>query len=268
MVDIWPYSGRNDGAVSDSEHETLLSAISDGIPPTESSGALETTISGGSWSTQPGKLFIAGHILHVDSVASGPTPDPASATRYATVVAYIDRTQTPWSYGVRLALGAPGGGAPNLSRSRTGVYEVGLMTFTVSPTGTVTVRSDDRVFLTPAGLPLVGAWQNITLQGAFVAGAARPQWRISSAGRRVELRGTIQRNDGQPISGGGSGPYIGTLPAGARPSITWHIAGQASLTGAGTTGTCRLEIQPGGGIRLWTQDAPTWVGIYGGFWLD
>lgn len=153
-VDLWPYSQRESGRVTDLEHEALWTPIADGILPGESSTALQVSVAGGSWTVNPGRIHIAGHVLNVTELETGTVPPPASLTRHCVVAAYVDRTSSPWTYGIRLIQGGPGGTRPIPQRSRTGRYEVALGTFTVSPSGAVSAVTDDRIFLTPAGIAL------------------------------------------------------------------------------------------------------------------
>jgi len=266
-MDIWPYSGRENGRVTDAEHGLLWSPIADGILPGEGSTALETTVSGSTWTTQPGRIHINGRVLHIDEVQSGPVPAAASATRYVTIAAYVDTTQSPWTYGVRPVLGVVGGGPPSLPKP-TGAYEVPLMTFTVAATGAVTVRSDDRVFLDKAGKPMVTGWRNLSLVGAFTSGSVTPQYRLTFDGKRLEFRGQIRRNDGGQITGAANGSTLATFPSQYGPNVTGWMATGASLTGTGTAGAVRVDVTPGGQLVLWTQDTPTWVSIDGGVWRD
>ena len=153
-VDLWPYSQRENGRVTDQEHEALWRVIADGILPNEPSTAFQVSVGGGSWGARPGRLMIAGHVLHSTETITGPVPTPLTSTTYYVVAAYLDRSTSPWTYGVRLVPGVPGGGRPALQRSIAGRYEVALGTFTVSPTGTVSAVQDDRLFLTPVGVAL------------------------------------------------------------------------------------------------------------------
>lgn len=150
-VDLWPYSQRENGRVTDQEHEALWRVIADGILPNEPSTAFQVSVGGGSWEAQPGRLMIAGHVLYSTETITGPVPTPLTSTTYYVVAAHIDRSTSPWTYGVRLVPGAPGSGRPLLQRSLAGRYEVALGTFSVSPTGTVGAVQDDRVFLRPVG---------------------------------------------------------------------------------------------------------------------
>lgn len=266
--DLWPYSQRESGpGVSDSEHEALWTPIADGVLPGESSSALAVSVSGGTWNVQPGRLHIAGHVLKLDSVESGAVPGPSTATRYCTVAAYIDRTQTPWTYGVRLVLGNPGGGKPSLSKSPTGRYEVALRSFAVAATGAVTVLDDERVVLEKAGRPVLTAWKTLTLAGGFVIYDDTPQYRVLFDGRRVEFRGTVRRSDNAPMNAS-SGLTIATVPAEIRPSSIERFTGQATLVGSGSSGACRVEVRSDGALRIWSNNSPTWVGINGGIWID
>lgn len=144
-VDIWPYSQRDGGRVSDIEHERLSLGDGDGILPDEPSTALAVSF-GGGWEVQPGRIRIAGHVLDIDAAVSGSLPTAPNATQTCVVAAYIDHAASPWTYGVELVQGTPGSGRPDglLTRDLTGRYRVPLRAVTIAPNGAVTGRWDER----------------------------------------------------------------------------------------------------------------------------
>ena len=150
-LDLYPYSGTRGGAVTDSEHGNLWSIAADGVPPGAPSTSFSVAISGGSWTAQPGSFLLAGRVMTSDSVISGSLPGGSTSTRTSIVVAYIDRSKTPWEYGVRVHLGSPGGGRPSLSTSSTGLYEVPLRAFDISSSGATTAGLDERALLRKVG---------------------------------------------------------------------------------------------------------------------
>lgn len=174
-VDLWPYSGRNDGTVTDAEHEALWRGEPDGVLPNQASNAMAVGVSGTTWTVQPGLFRIAGHVLSLDAVESGALPGGASSTRTSVVTAYLDRTQTPWQYGVRLALGQPGGGRPNLSTSLTGLYEVALRSFTTSTAGATSLGLDERPYT--EGMPWQTYTPHWTNAGSATFGTRTGRWR-------------------------------------------------------------------------------------------
>lgn len=156
-VDLWPYSGRSGGAVTDVEHEYLWSGWADGVLPGQDSSAGLVQTNAGQWVCYAGRILVAGHVLNLDTAQYGALPPNGTATRTSIVVAYVDHSQSPWQYGVQLVIGSPGGGRPALSKSRTGLYQVPLRAMTTTPAGTTTLLSDERVILQPAGENLVRA---------------------------------------------------------------------------------------------------------------
>lgn len=240
-VDLYPYSGTRDGAVTDAEHESLWGGIPDGVLPEQPTNALAVSAAGSTWTAQPGKFRLAGHVLDVDVEQSGPLPDPASATRVSVVTAYIDRSQTPWAKGVRLVAGTPGGGRPNLSTSPTGVYEVALRAFQTAPSGAVTWFVDERPFT--AGDP----WHTYT-----------PHWTNAGSADRFGVRSGRWRRVGpkhvvgriyvtMAKDGTGASPVQTSLPTeparGLRHALWGHAEDPAAtLTGVTFTGGSGLWV--------------------------
>lgn len=171
-VDLYPYSQRSDGLMTDANHEDLWSAAADGILPGQAANAALTQISGGTWVVYPGKVLIRGHVLNITSNESGALPSAGASTITSVVVAYVNRNNTPWTYGCRLVTGTPGGGRPALTQSTTGLYEVPLRAFTTAPGGATTLLEDERLILTAAGSPLLRAQANTsTTIPATITGA-------------------------------------------------------------------------------------------------
>jgi hypothetical protein len=267
MPDLWPYSQRNSGAVTDLEHEALWLPIADGILPGQPSTALAVSIGGGQWTVQPGRIHIAGHVLVIDEAASGPLPAGAAAERISVVCAFVDRTQSPWTYGVQLVQGSPGNGRPTISQSPTGVYRVPLRAISTSTAGAQTLLPDERVFLSRVGGDVaVGGWKTLPLASGMTTFDQTPQYRLTHNGKRVELRGSIQRSNSQPFA---STTTVASIPTEARPTAgTQRYTGQAALGGGRIVGATRMEALVSGVLRVVTVDQPTWISINGYFWRD
>lgn len=151
-VDLWPYSSRQDGAVADTEHEALWRSHMDGIVPYEPDDALATEFASGQWTVQPGRLFLAGHILALDAPESGPLPPgTAEGDRTCVLAASIDRTTAPWTYGIQLVQGDPGGGRPPLEQTLDGKWQVPLAAVQIAANGGITPLGDERVRLQRIG---------------------------------------------------------------------------------------------------------------------
>jgi hypothetical protein len=223
-------------------------------------------ISGSTWTVQPGRIHIAGHVLDVNPAQSGPLPGGSTSTRRSVVAAFIDRTQSPWTYGIRAVSGTPGGGRPALSTSATGLYEVALRAFDTASNGATTLLADER----PSPLD-VSPWVTLLLAGGtatYRTFDVTPQARLTFGGKRAEFRGTIRRNDNGPINGT-TGPVILTLPTQFRPvNNLQRFIGQTTMGTLTTSGACRFDVNTAGTMRLWTRENPTWIGIFGGIWLD
>ena len=263
MADLWPYSQRLGGTVADLEHEALWRGATDYVLPGQVTSALGVGISGSTWTVQPGQIHITGHVLDIDTVASGALPGGSTSTRRTVIAAFIDRTKSPWVYGIHAVSGTPGGGRPALSTSRTGLYEVPLRAFDTATNGATTLLTDER----PSASG-VSPWVNLSLAAEFITFDTTPQARLTFDGKRAEFRGTIRRADSTLIDGT-EGPTLLTVPEAYRPANTLQrFSGQTSV-GAGTpSGGCRIDVSGSGGLRLWTEERPVYVGIFGGIWLD
>jgi hypothetical protein len=185
-VDLWPYSGRNDGAVNDLEHEYLWSGAADGVLPGQAANACQVGLSGSNWTVNPGRFRIAGHVLNLDVTQSGTLPSSSSAVRRSLVVAYIDHSQAPWTYGVQLVTGSPGGGRPAITTSRTGLYQVPLRAMDTATNGTTTLLADERVILDAEGGGILRATNTVPTQVPLLVIGAQDQ-----TGDLVSIRGVF-----------------------------------------------------------------------------
>lgn len=88
--------------------------------------------------------------------------------------------------------------------------------------------------------------------------------RVRLVGDRVEMEGTIERP--APMDGA-AGFVLFNLPGEFTPASVKKFTGQATLTGTGTSGACRVEIHPGGNVEFWSQDLPDWIGLFGSYTL-
>lgn len=225
-MDLYPYSGTRSGAVNDSEHEALWGGIPDGLLPGQASNALAVSVGGGNWTVQPGRFRIAGHVLDVDTAQTGPLPGGATATRTSVITAFVDRTQSPWTYGIRIVLGTPGAGRPALSQSATAVYEVALRSFTTATNGATTLGDDERPYA--AGMPwqtYTPLWTNV---GSNVFSVRTGRW------RRIAPKHVIGRiYVAMSVDGTGSGTVTTSLPTeparGIRHAFHGHAEGPAAI---------------------------------------
>lgn len=246
-MDLYPYSGTRSGAVNDSEHEALWGGIPDGLLPGQASNALAVSVGGGSWTVQPGKFRIAGHVLDVDTLQTGTLPGGATATRVSVITAFVDRTQSPWTYGIRIALGTPGAGRPAVDPNPTGLYQVALRSFTTATNGATTLGEDERPYA--AGMPwqtYTPLWTNV---GSNVFSVRTGRWR-RVAPKHVKGRIYVA----MALDGVGSGPVTTTLPteprrAGIRHAFHGHAEGPGAVleavcfaNGSGKTVERILEV--------------------------
>lgn len=218
-VDLWPYSGRGNGSVTDVEHEYLWSGFSDGILPGQASNACAVSNSGANWIVQPGRILIAGHQLYLDTAQSGPLPPVGSATRRSVVVAYIDRSKVPWQYGVQLVAGSPGGGRPSLSRSRVGLYQVALRAFDTATDGSVKMLQPEAPVLTPAGGYLLRAQNADPFQVPLL---------VVGADGQVGAVASYRKYDGYKLVDISSVGRVGINTNGAASSIGLWVRGAAT----------------------------------------
>jgi hypothetical protein len=161
-------------------------------------------------------------------------------------------------------------------------------TLSTAPQHTVAVADDGTTWIKTDGgtntwitvwepLP---AWQNITLASGYQSsGGYAPQARL--VGKRVSLRGRIERTDGQVIPT--NGVMLGTVPTSCIPQEqVGQYAGTCSLANDVVIGVGKVEILEvdtsstlgdAGDLTWWSQDGPTaagtpWIGINGEYWID
>lgn len=218
-VDLWPYSDRNGGAVTDLEHEYLWSADADGVLPGQAGNACQVGLSGSMWTVQPGRFRIAGHVLDMTTVQSGALPTASSATRRSVVAAFIDRTKSPWQFGVQLVPGSPGGGRPALSASRTGIYQAPLRALDTATNGTVTLLPDERIILTPAGGGL--------LRGKAASAAEIPLL-VTGADGQTGVMASFRKPDGYRMFDISAVGRTGINTNGPSSSIGLYVKGAAT----------------------------------------
>ena len=274
-VDLWPYSGRNDGAVTDLEHEYLWSGSADGVLPGQAANACQVGLSGSNWTVQPGRFRIAGHVLNLDVTQSGTLPTSSTAVRRSLVVAYIDHSQAPWTYGVQLVTGSPGGGRPATTKSRTGLYQVPLRAMDTATNGTTTLLADERIILSSDGGGILRATNTVPTQVPLLVLGAEDQ-----TGDMVSIR----KNDGYRlldvsevgrvgINTNGAPSSSGLYVKGAEPSDDTirlaRLAGQTSkiLQVVNESGASLASIDASGNLAAnnfaastWASYAPTWAG--------
>ncbi|GAA4981199.1 hypothetical protein [Actinopolymorpha pittospori] len=232
-ADLWPYSQRQGGLVNDLEHEALWLAVDDGILPGQPSTAFAVSTSAGTWTVQPGRLLIAGHVLSLDAQVPGSIPVPTSGTQQSVVVAYLDRTTAPWTYGVALRTGTAGAGRPTLPKSPTDRYEVALRAFTVDSTGAVTLLADERPFINRIGGPTlraIGADPSavpLTVQGASGQTADLASIRDSASNAAVSVSAGRRVGIGVPAPGS-STLHVSAV---ATTDTTQRLTRRASQTG-------------------------------------
>lgn len=217
-VDLWPYSGRLAGAVTDLEHEYLWSGAVDGVLPDQAGNACQVGISGPNWTVNPGRFRIAGHVLDLDVTQTGPLPEAGTATIRSVVVAYIDHSASPWTYGVQLVTGTPGGGRPALSTSRTGIYQVPLRGLDTATNGTTTLLADERIIITPEGGGLLRATNTVATQVPLLVVGAQGQ-----SGPVMSLR----KQDGYRLLDVSAVGRTGINTNGAPTSIGLHVKSAA-----------------------------------------
>lgn len=266
-VDLYPYSGRSDGSMSDADHELLWAGWQDGVYPGQAANALDAGISGGSWTVQPGRYLIAGHVLDLTTVQTGTLPPAASVSRTSVVVAYVNRTTSPWTYGVQLVQGAPGGGRPALTRSYTSLYQSPLRALTTAANGGTSLLPDERVILRPAGLPTVravGTDPAVTpLYASGASGQTAPLIDVKRGDLSIALRMDSIGRTGLNTNGAPSG--VGLYVRGAASTdVTLRLlrnAGQqANLLDAVTETNARLfSVDSAGNLSAANFAATPWT---------
>ena len=274
-VDLWPYSNRNGGAVNDVEHEYLWSGTADGVYPGQASNACQVGLSGSTWTVNPGRFRIAGHVLNLDTTQTGTLPTAATAVRRSLVVAYIDHSQSPWTFGVQLVPGSPGGGRPAITQSRTGLYQVPLRAMDTATNGVVTLLADERVVLVPEGGGILRATNIVPTQvPLLVIGAQGQTGDMISVRKQDGYRLLDVSEVGRVgINTNGAGSSTGLYVKGAAASdTTLRIAAVTGQTGnllqvVNAAGATVATIDENGNLAAanfaataWASYTPTWGG--------
>lgn len=116
------------------------------------------------------------------------------------------------------------------------------------------------------------AWRPITL----AAGMTTSNAAVRRIGKRVYVRGTVERTDGAVIT---STTKLGDVPEDCWPQYTSRGAGGSTITGDPVVGVGRIEVLGSGsnvngatqGALMWySQDGggTPWVGIDFSYWTD
>lgn len=251
--DIWPYSDRSSGAVSDAEHEDLWTPELDGILRGQSADAFRVAVNGTAWTAQPGKAIVGGHVISSSGVASGNlAANNGSTDRIDAVVLRLDRTQEPWDYEVTIRQGTPGGGQPSISRDSAGVQELLLATIKVAPGSATSLLNDCRV--RHAGSLLTGTsaqkpygsvdgtlfyesdtgrliqrqgsnWVTVNEDTGWVSVTPKTPWYTGSMymrrkGGYVTVAGILTRGQ-NTLPAGDDLSEFATIPVGFRPGRRW-----------------------------------------------
>ncbi|MUL39637.1 hypothetical protein FZ103_00315 [Streptomonospora sp. PA3] len=122
------------------------------------------------------------------------------------------------------------------------------------------IRNQDITNPAPNALLGAGEWHPLDLASGLQQAPYddAPGWRFLLPGM-VQVRGTLERTDGQPIT---TGTILATLPPEARPASLVHFvsAGQSS----GGERAARPEVRPDGTIRSFHSPyEPGWIGMRG-----
>ncbi|GAA4688185.1 hypothetical protein [Streptomyces youssoufiensis] len=155
-----------------------------------------------------------------------------------------------------------------------------LCTLCVAADGTTWVKTSASANTWVTLWEPLPAWQPVTLATGYTAsGGYTPQARL--IGKRVYLRGRIERSDGQVVPN--QGVKVGSVPSTCIPQVqigAWAATG--SLAGDVTIGVGKLEVLEvgsasalgvAGDITWWSQDGATaggtpWIAINGAYWID
>lgn len=236
-----PWSNNAGNPVTDVQHRDLWSDAADGLLPQYGAGALKVSVSpAGAWSTASGTCRLSGRVFQVDA-KSGPLPAPSAQARVDVVCAYIDFSKAPWTFGVHVHQGTPGGDTPAVTRTLTSLWEVPLASVQTLPTGAVALLADLRQFLLPqqcyAG-PVSSAadgqqvWNGVT--------------NVLTVGTGSTARVVSEDTDWQPC---GSGPDGSFYWSPSYPSEVRRHNGQVFLRANQTrVGTTYPVGSPGGSL--------------------
>jgi len=197
--------------------------------------------------------MVHGHVLQVDVGQSGILAANAGTARRDMIVGFIDRSQTPWTYGVGVHQGVSGAGTPVVTQTDNGLWEVPLGEVQVDNTGTVTLLADRRPLVRRGaqaygpGLATAGNFALATVNQLQITAQNHDRWLMVSGGLyTLPDAGTVGQaqllqdaatvNGGYSI-GGVSGHYTHALSA----APIFLPAGGVTLF------TIRIQTYTGGG---------------------
>ncbi len=228
-VDLWPYSARQAGKVNDLEHEVLWSAHYDGILPDQApgAGAVAVNTSTRVWSVQPADILIRGHVLRVDTAQSATLATNAGAARVDVLVAFVNRTTNPWTWGVAVRQGVSGGGRPALTRDPAGLWEVALADMQVLSSGAASMLVEHR----PSTRP-----------GAQFYGPGAPESKTGTNIEQVVNSLTVPAAGWDRIVHVTAGCYIRATQAADQHDLTIYRGGVQVSAGGQWRGTGDKEI--------------------------
>lgn len=251
-MDIWPYSGRKAGSVSDAEHESLWSWVRDGVLPGQAptAGQVSVNSSSRSWAVTSVNLMVHGHVLQIDA-QSGILDANTGTARRDLIVGFIDRSQSPWTYGVGVHTGTPGAGTPVVTQTDTGLWEVPLGEVQVLNTGATTLLADRR--------PTVRRGAQAYGPGLAIAGT----FALATV---CQLQITPVNHDRLLMVSGGlyTLPDAGTVGEAQLLQDAATVNGGYSIGGAAGHYTHALSaapiLLPAGGVTLFTIRIQTYTG--------
>jgi hypothetical protein len=290
-IDLYPYSGRNDGAVSDAEHALLWSGWLDGILPDQPANALQVSVSSslGEWTVQPGMALVDGHVFVSDSPVTEALSPAGAAARVDAIVARVDYSQSPWRTRIIAREGTPGGGTPTHVRDRNGVYEFLLGWVQRNANGSSALVGDARVWqagpvmactstsrpygVRPGNLAYeIDTARHVRWDGTRWTAAieesgwtllksANTYWaenadlRVMRRNGWVFLRGSLTRRSSawNPATDNDPGTLLLQVPNGFRPILDYY----GNISVAGSTKQARLNVHADDGRAYFTHASAT-----------
>ncbi|MCX2949946.1 tail fiber domain-containing protein [Lentzea sp. NEAU-D7] len=146
-VSSYPFDNQS---TTESQYSHLFRELQDsGVVDSASGSAFSVSADAGGMyvNVQPGTAIVRGHVVVSTSVEQVPIPAAESASRSDRVVLRLDPSQNEIS--LEVVKGEPGAGAPPLTQTDSGIFELSLSRIPV-PTGTTnigtTVPQDERQF--------------------------------------------------------------------------------------------------------------------------
>ncbi|MDX3044065.1 hypothetical protein PV383_43935 [Streptomyces caniscabiei] len=153
-------------------------------------------------------------------------------------------------------------------------------TLAIAADGTTWIKTDGGTNTWATVWEPLPDWQNVTLASGYQSsGGYTPQARLE--GKKVSLRGRIERVDGTVIVNNGA--KVGAVPTSCIPQVqVGSFPATCSLAGDVVIGTGKVEVLEvgtsstlgvAGDITWWSQDGPTaggtpWIAINGSYWID